>query len=255
MNEGELRALIVEDLSNEMNEKFKTFKVALEPMRIGGVELDDKPVEVEARNPREAIIKASAAKGLKKGDWVATKTKSIKVVKEEVEVSEGKFVVYVGTKDNPNVQAVVDSKSEADKMVAKLQKDGKFGNIDKADYEGFKKQFPNKLNEAKTKSKISGIVSAGLSKDETLKIAQMVADAITKADGKKTVVNMKTLEEDSFDLDYDGTEYEGGSYNLYDNGDIRNMATRGSYVGNWKKDTVKDLVKFYKSADFNGDKK
>jgi len=248
MNEGELRALIVEDLSNEMNEKFKTFKVALEPMNISGVDLDDEPVEVEARNPREAIIKASTAKGLKKGDWMAVKTKSIKVVKEEVEVSEGKFVVYVGTKDDPTVQAVVDSKSEADKMVSKLQKDGKFGNIDKADYEGFKKQFPNKLNEAKAKP-------AGLSKDETLKIAQMVADAITKADGKKTVVNMKTLAEDSFDLDYDGTEYEGGSYNLDDNGDIRNMATRGSYVGNWKKDTVKDLVKFYKSADFNGDKK
>lgn len=189
MNEGELRAIIVDDLSGVMNEKFKTFKVALEPMNISGVDLDDEPVEVEARNPREAIIKASTAKGLKKGDWMAVKTKSIKVIKEDVEVSE-----------------------------------------------------------AKAKP-------AGLSKDETLKIAQMVADAITKADGKKTVVNMKTLEEDSFDLDYDGTEYEGGSYNLDDNGDIRNMATSGSYVGNWKKDTVKDLVKFYKSADFNESKK
>ena len=189
MNEGELRALIVENLSNELNEKFKTFKVVLEPMNIGGVKIDEEPVEVKARNPREAIIKAAEAKGLKKGDWIATKTKSIKVIKEDVEVSE-----------------------------------------------------------ARAKP-------AGLSKDETLKIAQMVADAITKADGKKTVVNMETLAEDSFDLDYDGIEYEGGSYNLDDNGDIRNMATRGSYVGNWKKDKVKDLIKFFKSAEFNEAKK
>ena len=63
-------------------------------------------------------------------------------------VASSKFVVYVGTKTNPTVHAVVDSKSEADAMVSKLQKDGKFGNIDKADYDGFKKQFPNKLKES-----------------------------------------------------------------------------------------------------------
>jgi len=86
MNEGELRALIVDNLSNEINEKFKTFKVVLEPMNIGGVKIDSEPVEVKARNPREAIIKASDAKGLKKGDWIATKTKSIKVVNEATDV-------------------------------------------------------------------------------------------------------------------------------------------------------------------------
>ena len=158
MNEGELRALIVENLSNEMNEKFKTFKVVLEPMNIGGVKVDEKPVEVKARNPREAIIKAADAKGLKKGDWVATKTKSIKVIKEDVEVSE-----------------------------------------------------------AKAKP-------AGLSKKETLKVAQKFADALTKLDGKKYTVS-SDYEEDSFDLDVDGIEYDGGSYNINDDGSVVNMAT------------------------------
>ena len=72
------------------------------------------------------------------------------LLRESIKLSEGtsKFVVYVGTKTNPTVHAVVDSKSKADAMVSKLQKDGKFGNIDKADYDGFKKQFPNKLKES-----------------------------------------------------------------------------------------------------------
>lgn len=77
--------------------------------------------------------------------------REINLSKEESIVegkSSSKFVVYVGTKTNPTVHAVVGSKSEADKMVTKLQKDGKFGNIDKSDYDGFKKQFPNKLKES-----------------------------------------------------------------------------------------------------------
>lgn len=42
----------------------------------------------------------------------------------------------------------------------------------------------------------------GLSKDETLKIAEKLAKAITTIDGKKVTVNLETLEEDSFDLDF-----------------------------------------------------
>ena len=66
---------------------------------------------------------------------------------------------------------------------------------------------------------------AGLSKKETLKVAQKFADALTKLDGKKFTVN-SDYEEDSFDLDVDGEEYEGGSYNINADGSVVNMAVR-----------------------------
>jgi len=65
---------------------------------------------------------------------------------------------------------------------------------------------------------------AGLSKKETLKVAQKFADALTKLDGKKYTVS-SDYEEDSFDLDIDGDEYAGGSYNINDDGSVVNMAT------------------------------
>ena len=65
---------------------------------------------------------------------------------------------------------------------------------------------------------------AGLSKKETLKVAQKFAAALTKLDGKKYTVS-KDYEEDSFDLDIDGDEYAGGSYNINDDGSVVNMAT------------------------------
>ena len=81
------------------------------------------------------------------------------------------------------------------------------------------------LNEA---SKFGG--PGGLSKEETLKVAEIVAKAISKVDGVKCTVNKKSVESDSFDLDIDGIEYDGGSYNIYDNGDVRNMALQSSPI-------------------------
>jgi len=84
--------------------------------------------------------------------------------------------------------------------------------------------------------------SAGLSKAETKKVAETLAKAISKNDGVKCTVNVKTLEEDSFDLDVDGEEYDGGSYNIYDDGSVRNMAVRGEKYGTTTS-TVEDFIK------------
>ena len=87
---------------------------------------------------------------------------------------------------------------------------------------------------------------AGLTKDETLKVAQKYADAIAEVDGVKVTVNMETLEEDSFDLDYDGTEFDGGSYNINADGSVVNMAVRKQPTVGTKDDDVKTIVKFMK---------
>ena len=77
---------------------------------------------------------------------------------------------------------------------------------------------------AVVESAINEAKRAGLSKKETLKVAQKFADALTKLDGKKYTVS-SDYEEDSFDLDVDGEEYAGGSYNINDDGSVVNMAT------------------------------
>jgi RNA polymerase-interacting CarD/CdnL/TRCF family regulator len=86
---------------------------------------------------------------------------------------------------------------------------------------------------------------AGLSKAETKKVAETLAKAISKNDGVKCTVNLKTLEEDSFDLDIDGEEFDGGSYNIYDDGSVRNMAVRGEKYGTITS-TVEDFIKVLK---------
>jgi hypothetical protein len=88
--------------------------------------------------------------------------------------------------------------------------------------------------------------SAGLSKEETLEVAQKFADAIAEVDGVKVTVNLKTLEKDSFDLDYDGTEFDGGSYNINADGSVVNMAVRTQPTVGTKDDDVKTIVKFMK---------
>ena len=107
---------------------------------------------------------------------------------------------------------------------------------------------------------------AGLSKKETLKVAQKFADALTKLDGKKYTVS-SDYEEDSFDLDVDGEEYEGGSYNINDDGSVVNMATwnRKTNVsptyGNMDDDiktiikTIKNLKESVVNEDIRGDVK
>jgi hypothetical protein len=83
----------------------------------------------------------------------------------------------------------------------------------------------------------------GLTKEETMKVAEKYAEALSKSENKKFTVNTRTLEEDSFDLDMDGIEYDGGSYNIYDNGDVKNMALSGSPVYGKATYTVDEILR------------
>lgn len=89
---------------------------------------------------------------------------------------------------------------------------------------------------------------AGLTKDETMEVAQKFADAMSKADGTKVTVNKRTLEEDSFDLDIDGEEFDGGSYNIYQNGNVMNMALPSNPIYGKKNDSVATIAKNMKKA-------
>ena len=94
---------------------------------------------------------------------------------------------------------------------------------------------------------------AGLSKEETLEVAQKFADALTKVDGKEYTVS-GDYEEDSFDLDIDGEEYAGGSYNINDDGSVVNMAVWNdkniSPTYGDKDDDVKTIIKKIKKLKF-----
>ena len=86
----------------------------------------------------------------------------------------------------------------------------------------------------------------GLSKEETLEVAKRFAKALSITDGVPVTVNMTTLDEDSFDLDYDGDEFDGGSYNIYDDGAVKNMATMKTPTLGYKDDSVQSIVKYLK---------
>lgn len=94
---------------------------------------------------------------------------------------------------------------------------------------------------------------AGLTKDETLKIAQKFADAAASVDPEKGkwAVNKRTLEEDGFDLDYNGEEFDGGSYNIYKNGNVVNMALRENPVLGKIGDDIKTIAKGFKKMMAN----
>lgn len=85
---------------------------------------------------------------------------------------------------------------------------------------------------------------APIDKNKTLLIAKMVADAISRVDNVKATVNMKTLDVASFDIDLPNDEYAGGSYNLYSDGSIRNMAAgkEAPIYGNWKTDNAAKMA-------------
>lgn len=85
--------------------------------------------------------------------------------------------------------------------------------------------------------------TAGLSKDETKKVAETLAKAMSKAEGSKVTVNLKTLEEDSFDLDVNGEEFDGGSYNIHDNGSVVNHAVTPNEVYGKIDSSVDDFIK------------
>ncbi|MFW6226100.1 MAG: hypothetical protein ACOC3V_04005 [bacterium] len=65
---------------------------------------------------------------------------------------------------------------------------------------------------------------SNLSKEETLNVAKKISKKLSKEENKTFTVNMETLESDSFDLDMEDDEFGGGSYNIYDNGNVVNVA-------------------------------
>jgi hypothetical protein len=100
---------------------------------------------------------------------------------------------------------------------------------------------------------------AGLSKKETLKVAQKFAAALTKLDGMKYTVS-SDYEEDSFDLDIEDQddvdpritgEYAGGSYNINADGSVVNMAVwnkkNSSPVYGNMDDDIKTIIKTIKN--------
>jgi hypothetical protein len=127
--------------------------------------------------------------------------------------------------DAQNESVVTEAKIKVTKKDIKDIEDS--GNIDIA----YKKAIALLMSLAE--SVVTEAKRAGLSKKETLKVAQKFAAALTKLDGMKYTVS-SDYEEDSFDLDIedqDGVdpritgEYAGGSYNINDDGSVVNMAT------------------------------
>jgi len=65
-----------------------------------------------------------------------------------------------------------------------------------------------------------GKVDSKLTESEVEKIAEATAKAL----GSKFSVTKGTIDNGSFDLDYDGVKFDGGSYLVLDNGDVKNVA-------------------------------
>lgn len=88
----------------------------------------------------------------------------------------------------------------------------------------------------------------GLSKEETKKVAQKFADALSKADNVKVSVN-PSFEEDSFDLDYGGIPYAGGSFTILANGDVRNDALPNMPIYGKTTDSIETIIKKVKNKN------
>lgn len=116
-----------------------------------------------------------------------------------------------------------------------------FGKNNKSKVVAFAKKSVNESEEISEASKFGA--PAGLTKAETKKVAETLAKAMSKAEGAKVTVNLKTLEEDSFDLDYDGEEYDGGSYNIYDDGSVVNHAVTPNEIYGKMDSSVEDFIK------------
>jgi hypothetical protein len=72
----------------------------------------------------------------------------------------------------------------------------------------------------KEKFNYGGKVNQGLSFAETIRIAKQLVNVL----GKDFSITKGTLEPASFDLDYKGVKYDGGSYLIMTNGDVVNVA-------------------------------
>lgn len=117
--------------------------------------------------------------------------------------------------------------------------------MNKKSLSNLKSLIYEEVRKAKTALKEGNFGSiAPVDKNKTLLVAKMVADAISKVDNVKATVNMKTLEPASFDIDLPNDEYAGGSYNMYSDGSIRNMAAgaEAPIYGNWKTDNAAKMA-------------
>ena len=99
-------------------------------------------------------------------------------------------------------------------------------------------QFDNFINEAKV-----------MKQKDTAKIAQKLAAALSKADGKEFTISKNSLDAGGFDLDMDGDEYAGGTYFIGDAGEIVNAATHNDVYGHMD-DSEAELIKTIKKGKF-----
>ena len=91
-----------------------------------------------------------------------------------------------------------------------------------------------------------------LTLEDTLEAAKKIAYALSTETGKKAVVNMDTIEPASFDIDLNGIEFDGGSYNIYDDGTIKNMAMGGRVYGHIDMDVNQMYDAIKKAGDHQG---
>lgn len=116
-----------------------------------------------------------------------------------------------------------------------------FGKNNKSKIVNAAKSAVSESNELDEASKFGA--PAGLTKAQTKKVAETLAKAMSKVDNAKVTVNLRTLEEDSFDLDYNGEEYDGGSYNIYDDGSVVNHAVTPNEIYGTSDSSVEDFIK------------
>ena len=100
-------------------------------------------------------------------------------------------------------------------------------------------KFDNFINEAKV-----------MKQKDTAKIAQKLATALSKADGKEFTISKNSLDAGGFDLDMDGEEFAGGTYFIGDAGEIVNAATSNDVYGHMD-DSEAELVKKIKKGKFS----
>jgi hypothetical protein len=84
---------------------------------------------------------------------------------------------------------------------------------------------------------------------DTAKIAQKLASALSKADGKEFTISKDSLDAGGWDLDMDGEEFAGGTYFIGDAGEIVNAATSNDVYGHMD-DSEAELVKKIKKGKF-----
>lgn len=177
----------------------------------------------------EDYQKAKKLKAFNSADWTWNPKSQLYDKVNESLVTEAKFFRL------PNkLNAMWELKNSVDYIVGKHNNGDDYNPAEMKTIEEFIKKIKKSAKAFKDSEEVKGTIyesvvteakRAGLSKKETLKVAQKFADALTKLDGKKYTVS-KDYEEDSFDLDIDGEEYEGGSYNINDDGSVVNMAVR-----------------------------